>query len=200
MNILTVKYPCTITIIVVAGSGVYCKVFGIWNKILISDLFWKLIFVLLGWVPTRSSSCWSLVFIDMDLLATLVKSHIWLDRWPSSRATNISTSVDLEVNLLQILVVLLINGHNVCLCKWMLVFRFILPGSWFPPIWICNIVVFTRSLLYKGLIVDENLCWYGIHVTHTRFLDKLRNALVLLNFPKTESRVRSILKYRSDLP
>ena len=50
-----------------------------------------------------------------------------------------------------------------------------------------------------GLIGDELLWWYEIYVTHTKFIDKLRNPIVHLNLPKTESVVRGILKYASDV-
>ena len=46
----------------------------------------------------------------------------------------------------------------------------------------------------------ELLLWYDIHVTHTKFLDKLRNLLVILNIPQTESGFRNIIKDMSDLP
>ena len=50
------------------------------------------------------------------------------------------------------------------------------------------------------LITYDILWWYDIHVTHTKFLDKIRNLLVLLNPPKTEYGARNILKYASDVP
>ena len=63
-----------------------------------------------------------------------------------------------------------------------------------------KIAVFSRSLLYKVLKRYEILLLYNIHVTHTKFLDKLCNLLVLLNTPQTESGVRIILKDVSDVP
>ena len=209
MDILPLKSLCIITIIsicsphvilVVVGRGGYFNIFGIWNKSFLSDQFWNLICGLLVWVTTRFIFLWPALYLDMALLVTLVTSHIWLYGWPSSRATNISTTVDLEVNLLQSLVGQMINGHSVFLWKWRLFLRIFFAGSRFPPIWIDKVAVFACSLLYKGLIGYELLLWYDIHVIHTKFLDTLRNLLVLLNIPKTKSRVRSILKDVSDVP
>ena len=192
--ILPVKSPCPTTIIswgaplvllVDSGHGVCCNIFGIWyNRLLINQL-WKLICGFLGWVPTRAIFLWPVLFLDISLFATLVTIHIWPGRWPSSISTNISTAADLEVNLLQCLVDILINGHSVCIWKWRLVLLLFFSGSRFPLLWIHKIVVFSRSLSYKGLIGYELLLWYGIHFTHPKFLDKLRNLLVLINIPKT---------------
>ena len=209
MEILTVKSPCKITIIskgatlvtlVVAGHGGCYNIFGIWNNRLLSDPLWNIICGILGWVPTRSSSLWPAVFLDMALLFTLVTSHIWLDRLPYSRAIDISTMADLEVNLIQSIFDQLFNGHSVCLWKRSLVLRLLLVGSWFPPIWINKIAVLTIRLLYKGLIGDEILWWYDTHFTHTKFIDKPCNLIVLLNFPRKEYKVEIILKYASYVP
>ena len=78
--------------------------------------------------------------------------------------------------------------------------RLLFAGSRLPPIWTHNIVVLSRSLLYKRLIVYELLLWYDIHVTHKKFLDQLCNILVLLNRPKTEYGAIIIFKYASDVP
>ena len=75
----------------------------------------------------------------------------------------------------------ILNGHSLCLRKWRLVLILIIYGSRFLPVWINNIAVFTHRLLYKVRIDDELLWWYEIHVTPTKFLDKLCNLLVLLN-------------------
>ena len=194
MAILPVKLLCSITIITigapivllaVVGHGGCCNIFGILNNRLISDPFWKIVCVLLGWVPTRVSSLWPTVFLYRALLTTLVTSQIWLDRWPSSIDTNIYTEAALEVNLIQRLVDRLLNDHSVCLWKWRLFLRLILVGIRLPQLWIGKIEVFTRILLYKGKIGDELLWWYDIYVTHTKFIYKLRNLLVLMNPPKT---------------
>ena len=209
MAIFTVKYPCTLTIIargsplillVVAGYGWCCQIFGIWDNRLLSHPLWKLICGILGLVPTGAISLWPAVFVDMALFTTLVTSYIWPGRWSSSRATNISTATALEINLLQSHVYRLLNNHRVCIWKWRLVLRLFFAGSRFPPLWIHKIAVFTRSLLYKRLIGYDILLWYEIHVTNTRFIDKLRNLLVLVNIPQTESGFISILKDESDLP
>ena len=209
MAILPVKSPCTLTIIargsaivllVFAGHGGCCKIFGIWNNRLLSNPLWKLVCVILGWVPTRAISLWPEVFLDVALYFTLVTSHIWSGRWPSSRYILISVVAYIEVNPIQILVDLLINCHSICLQKWRLFLRLFFAGSRFPPLWIYNIAVFSCSLLYRELTGCDILLWYDIHVTDTKFLDKLRNLLVLLNFPKTESGVRSFLKDTSDVP
>ena len=47
---------------------------------------------------------------------------------------------------------------------------------------------------------DDILWWYDVNVTHTEFLDKLLNLLVLLIFSKTESGIRNILEDLSDVP
>ena len=194
VEILPVNFPLTITIItrgapliilVIVGCDGCFKIFGILNNRIISNPFWKLICGLLGWVATRYSYLWPALFIDMSLLATLVTSHIWLERWPSSRTTTISDVADLEVNLLEILVDLMINGHIVCLLKWMLVLILIISSRRLPPLWIEKSVLFTRSLFYKRLMGDDLIWWYYIYITHTKFLDKLRNLLVLMNPPKT---------------
>ena len=188
MAILPVKSPCTMTIIerdaplvliVVAGHGGCCQIFGTWDNRLISHSFWKLICGILGWVPTRAISLWPAVFLDMALFTTLVTIYIWPGRWPFSRATTISTSADLEINLLQSLVDWLFDGHIVCLRKWRLVLRLFFAGIRFPPLWIHKIALFSCSLLYKGLIGYEIILWYDIHVTHTKFLD---NSITSLYF------------------
>ena len=174
MAILPVKSPCTLTIIargaplVLLVSSVHsgcCRILGIWDNRLLSRPFWKIIFGLLWWVPTRAISLWPAVLLDMALFTTLVTSYIWPSTWPSSKATTISTVEDLEIKLLKILVDRFSNGRIVCLWKLRLVWRLFFSGSWFPPLWIHKIAVFTCSLFYKGLIVYEILLWYDIHVT-----------------------------------
>ena len=160
----------------------------------------KLICGLLGWFPTIYIFLWPAVFLDMAPFATLVTSFIWLGRWPSSISTIIYTVAALVIKLLQSLVDQLSNGHIVCFWKWRLFLRILFSVRRFPPLWIHKITVFLRNLLYKGLIGYDILLWYDIHVTHTKFLDKTRNLLVLLNIPHTESGVRSILKDASDVP
>ena len=203
MAILPLKSSCTLIIIsrgaplvllVVAGHGGCCRIFGIWDNRLLIHPFWDLICGLLGWVPNIFISIWPAVFLGMALFTTIVTSYIWPRRWPSSRVTTISIAADLEINLLQSLVGLLFNYYSLCLRKLRLVLVLFFAGSWFPPLWIHKIAVFLRSLLYKGLVGYEVLLWYDIHVTHTKFLDKLRNLLVLLNSPQTEYGFRSILK------
>ena len=206
MAILPVKYPmrpdhyfksCITCTSCCWGS---CwKIFGIWKNRLPSNPFWKLICGLLGWIPTRSIYLWSAVFLDMSLFVTLVTSHILPSRWTSSRVTTISTAAALEVNLLKWFFYQLLNDHRVCPRKWRLVLRLFFAGSWFPPLWIHKITVFTCSLLYKELIRYELLLWYDIHFTHNKFLDKLRNRHVLMNTPKTEYGVRIVLKDASDV-
>ena len=115
------KPPCTIIIIsrgsplvilVVAGHGGCCNIFGILNNRLLSNPFWKLICGIIGWLPTGVIQLLPAVFIDMALLGTLVTSQIWLDRWTFSRATVIYTAVALEVNFIQSLVEKNLNGHS----------------------------------------------------------------------------------------
>ena len=192
MYILPVKSPCTLTIIariaplvllIAAGHGGCWKIFGIWNNRLLSHPLWKLIWGLLGWVPTRAFSLWPAVFLDIENFTTLVTSHIWPGRWSSSRATTIPTAAALEINLFQSLVYQMLNGHSICLWKWRLISRLLFAGSRFSPLWIHKIAVLSRSLLHKELIGYELLLWYDIHVTHTKFFDKLRNLLVLMNSP-----------------
>ena len=166
--ILSVKSPCSITtitrgatlgLLVVADHGGCCNIFGIWNNRFCSDPLWKLVCWILRWVPTRDISRWPAVFLAMDLLTTLVKSYIWPYGWPSSRATTVYTAAALGINLLQSLVDWLFNGHSVFLRKWRLVLRLFFDCSRFPPLWIHKIAVFSRSLLYKGLIGYEILLW-----------------------------------------
>ena len=172
---------CTSCYFLVHGGC--CKILGIWNNILLSEPFWKLVFVLLWWFPTSYSSLWPAVFLGVSILATLVTSHIWLERLPFYRATNISTVGDIELSLLQSLVDWMINGHSTCLQKWRLFLRLLLAVSRFSPLWINKISVFTCSLLYKGLKGGYLLWWYGIHVSHMNFLDKLCNLIVILSCP-----------------
>ena len=61
-------------------------------------------------------------------------------------------------------------------------------------------MILIHSLFNKRLIVDDIIWLYDIHVTHIKFLDKLCNLVILLNLPKTESRVRIILTFASDVP
>ena len=163
-----------------------------------SHPLWKIICGLLGFVPTRTISFRPAVFLDMALFTIFVTSYIWPSGWPSYRSTTISTVADLWINLLQSLVDWLFNGHSLCLCKWRLVLRLFFSCSRFPPLWIHKIAVFSCSLLYKRLMGYDILLWYDIHVTHSKFLDKLCNLLVLLIIPQTESGVRSILKDARD--
>ena len=46
---------------------------------------------------------------------------------------------------------------------------------------------------------DDNLWFHGVQITHTKFLDKLRNLLVIIRYPKTKYGIIDILKYTSDL-
>ena len=154
----------------------------------------------LGGFPPDPISLWPKVFLDISLLATLVTCHIWPGKLPFSRATTISTVTAIEINLIKSLVDQLLNGHIVCLWKRRLVLRLFFASSRLPPLWIHKIAVCMRTLLYKGHICYELLLWYDTHITNKKFLDKFRNLLVLLNIPQTESVVRSILKYASDLP
>ena len=119
-DILPVKSPCTLAaiergaslvLLVVAGYGWCCKIFGIWNNRLLSYPLWKLVCGILRWVPTRDISLWPAVFLEIDIFTTLVTSHIYPGIWPSSIATTISTVVALEINLLQSLIDWLFNGH-----------------------------------------------------------------------------------------
>ena len=208
MAILPVKCTCILTIIVrgapllllvVLDHGGCCKIFGIWNNRLIGNSFWKIVCRRLGWVPTRTIYLWPAVFPGMDLFYTHVTSHIWPGRWPSSRATTIFTAAGLEVNLTQSFVYLVINVQSVCLRNWRLFLRNFFDCIRFPPLLIHNIAVFSRSLLYKVLMGYGLILWYGIHVAHTKFLDKIRNLLLILNISNTESGVRSILKDASDV-
>ena len=168
MAILPVKYPCNLTIIardaplillVVAGHGSCCQIFGIWDNRISSHPFWKLIYGLLGCVTTRTISHWPAVFLHTALFTTIVTSYIWLGRRPSSRATTISTASAPVINLLQSLIDWLLNGHSVCLRKRRLVLRLFSACSRFPPLWIHKIAVLSRSFLYKGLIGYEILLW-----------------------------------------
>ena len=79
---LPVKYPCPTTIIarglplvliVVAGHGGCCNIFGIRENRILSNPFWKPIFGLLVWVTTRFISLWPAVFIDMEFLPHLLQ-------------------------------------------------------------------------------------------------------------------------------
>ena len=168
MAILPVKSLCTLNIIargaplvllVVAGHGGCCKIFGIRDNRISSNPFWKLICGLLWCVPTRDISQWPEVFLDMALLNTLVTSYTWPGRWTSSRATIIYTTKDLEIKPIQSLVDWLFNGYSIWLWKWRLVLRLFFACSRFPPLWIHKIVVFSRSLLYKGLVGYEIFLW-----------------------------------------
>ena len=168
MAILPVKSPCALTIIardaplvllVVAGHGGCCQIFGIWVNRLSSHPFWKLIYGLLGCVVTRNICLWPTIFMDKTLFTTLVTFPIWPGKWTFSRAITISTAAALEINLLQSLVDWLFNGQSLCLWKWSLILILFFACSRFPPLWICKITVFSRSLLYKGLIGYDILLW-----------------------------------------
>ena len=168
MAILPVKSPFTLTIIardaplvllVVVGHSGCCKIFGIWDNRLISNQLWKLIYGIIGWVSIRDIYLLPTVFLYTALFTTLMTSYIWPGRWPSSRATNISTTKSLEINLLQSIVDWLFNSHSICLWELWFLLRLFFACSRFPPLWIYKIAVFSRSLLYKGLIGYEILLW-----------------------------------------
>ena len=206
--VLPVKPPCTITIIargtplvllVVSGHGYCCKIFGVWNNRLLSDPLWKLICRLIGWVPTRAISLWPEFFLDMAIFPQLWQFTSDMIDYPPPDPVQISTEADLDIKFLQSLVDQLINCHSVFLWKCNFVLRLLFSGSRFLTLLIDKIAVFTRSLLYMGLIGYERLLWYYIHATHMKLLDKLCNLLVLLNIPNTESGVRNILKDASDV-
>ena len=143
--ILPVKSPCTLTIIsrdaplvllVVAGHGGCCQIFGIRFNRISTHPFWKLIYGLLGCVVTRTMCLWPTVFLDMALFTTLVTFPIWPGKWPFFRATTISTAAALEINLLQSLVDWMFNCHSVCIFKWRLILRLFFDCSRFPLLWI----------------------------------------------------------------
>ena len=73
-------------------------------------------------------------------------------------------------------------------------------SSRLPLIQVFKVAIFKFILLYKGLVSYEILWWYEIHVTHTNFLDKIRNLIVLMDLPKSEYGFRSILKDSIDVP
>ena len=139
-----------------------------------------------SWVGSQLSNfplTWSLSW-DGHVYHICDQSHLTC-QITLSRATTFSTAEALEINLLKILFDILVNVHSIFLRRWKLVLRIFFAVNRFPPLWIYNIAVFSPSLLYKGLIGYELLLWYDIHVTHTKFLDKLRNLLVPLNIPRT---------------
>ena len=72
--------------------------------------------------------------------------------------------------------------------------KLLLVSSRFPPFSIDKIMVFKCILLFKVILGDELFWLYDTLVTHTQFLDKICNLLALINFPKTESGTRGILK------
>ena len=192
MDILLVKSPWTITIIprgaplvliVVVGHDWCCYIFGIWSNSLFGEPLWRLIFGLLQWVPNGDISLLPLVFMEMALLDTLVTSQIWPYILLSSKVTTISTAEALEFNFIKILSGQLLNGHRLFLWKRRFVLRLFHDSIQFPPLLINKVTLFMHSLLYQGLGRGELLWWYDIHVAHTKFLDKLRKLLVLMNFP-----------------
>ena len=171
--------------VVVAGHGGYFQIFGIWLKSILGDLLWKIICGLLVWVHTITISLWPAFLPKMALVVTLVTNQNVPGIWPSYRSTNISTVSDLEVNLLHSLVDWLIDFHSVCLQEKRFSFRLLLSGIRFPPLVINNSMVFKCSLLYEAIIGDDILWLYGIHVTHTKFIYKSCNLLLIMNFPNT---------------
>ena len=55
-------------------------------------------------------------------------------------------------------------------------------------------MTFTCILLNKVIIGNDILGLYGIFFTHTKFLNKLFNLVVLLNIPESKPNIISILK------
>ena len=80
-----------------------------------------------------------------------------------------------------------------------MILRLILTSRGLPPLRVYKVVVFINIFLKKGLIDNNIIRLYDILVTHTKFLDKILNLLVLLNLPETEYRIRVILKYLSNV-
>ena len=128
-----------------------------------------------------------------------LKNHIWPSIWPSSRATTVYTVVFFEIYLPQILVNWLLNCHSLWLWELKLVLLLLLYGSRSPLLWIDEVATLMHAILHKGLIGDDLLLFYDVYVTHTHILDKLRNLLLILNFPKTESEIRIISKDAIDI-
>ena len=185
MSIVIFEILTPLVCVVVAGHGGYFHIFGIWENRILGDLFWKIICGLLVWVHTITISLWPAFLPKMSLVVTLVTNHILFCIQPSYRATNISNVSDLEVNLLKIIVDWLIYFHSVCLQEQSFVLRLLLSGSRLPPLVIDKYMVFKCSLLYEAIIGDDILWLYGIHVTHTKFIYKIFNLLVIMNFPNT---------------
>ena len=80
-----------------------------------------------------------------------------------------------------------------------MILRLILTSRGLPTLRVYKVVVFINIFLKKGLIDNNIIRLYDILVTHTKFLDKILNLLVLLNLPETEYRIRVILKYLSNV-
>ena len=54
------------------------------------------------------------------------------------------------------------------------------------------------SLFCKGSTSYEILWFYDVQITHTKFIDKICNLIVIINLPKTKYEFISIIKYKSD--
>ena len=127
------------------------------------------------------------------------ENRIWPVRWLSPIPTTISTIEYTEIKLIHSRFEKLLNRNSVYLQKQTLVLRLLIYSSRFPPIWINKVAVLTRSIFHKGLIGDEILWLCEVHVTHTRFLYKIHNLLMIMNRPKTEYEIISIFKDMSDI-
>ena len=66
-------------------------------------------------------------------------------------------------------------------------------------LWVDKVAVFTHRFLYKGIIGEDILGLYEIHVTHKKFLDKLLNLLVIMNNLNMKFIIINTLKYASDV-
>ena len=76
----------------------------------------------------------------------------------------------------------------------MMILRLLVYGSRFPQILIDKDSVLTHSLLYKKLISDDLLWFYAIQITHRRFIDKVHELLLIINYLKGKYSVIIILK------
>ena len=80
-----------------------------------------------------------------------------------------------------------------------MVLRLLISGSNLQMIWVENLAVFRSIILHKGIIYDDIFRLYDIHNKQQYVYDKLCNLLVLMNIPKAKYRIRSILRYTSDV-
>ena len=205
---LPVRTPCNIIIIerntpsvliVVVFQGVCCQIFHIYNSRLLSDPFWKIYCWDIRWITTRKKYIGFSINFIWPFFSTLVTSCNWLVRWISTTVIFFTTLADFEIIFIYSIDYWLFNLPSGKIQRQMLILRLLFGISGLPPPWCNNIMLFTHSLLNKGPIGNEILRSHRIIVKNMKFINKLFNLIISMSWSEMEYRIKSILKYVSDI-